>query len=94
MRRFIVDLKGIDRRAIQITRGGTGVGAFFLSRDGRTVYFSVGGFGGSVAAADAADAAARLQPASLTAGLYSVEHRWTRPAANRRGHVRRHAADG
>ncbi len=45
-RRVHVDPKGIDRRAIQITRGGTGVGAFFLSRDGRTVYFSVGGFGG------------------------------------------------
>lgn len=41
-----VDLKGIDRRAIQLTRGGSGVGGFFLSRDGRTVYFATGSFGG------------------------------------------------
>jgi tricorn protease len=40
-----VDTAGIDRRAIQITRGGPGVGSFFFSRDGRTVYFTVGGGG-------------------------------------------------
>jgi tricorn protease len=40
-----VDTAGIDRRARQITRGGPGVGAFFFSRDGRTVYFTVGGGG-------------------------------------------------
>jgi tricorn protease len=38
-----VDTAGIDRRAIQLTRGGPGVSSFFLSRDGRTVYFAVGG---------------------------------------------------
>jgi len=38
-----VDTAGIARRAVQITRGGSGVGSFFLSRDGRTVYFTVGG---------------------------------------------------
>ncbi len=44
-----VDPQGIERRAIPLTRGGTAVSAFFLSRDGRTVYFSQGaggGFGG------------------------------------------------
>jgi len=42
-----VDLKNIDRRAVQLTSGG-GVGGYFLSRDGRTVYYAVGGggFGG------------------------------------------------
>jgi tricorn protease len=42
-----VDLTGIERRARQITRGTTGVGGYFLSRDGRTVFYAVGGgFGG------------------------------------------------
>jgi tricorn protease len=42
-----VDLTGIERRARQITRGAAGVGGYFLSRDGRTVYYAVGGgFGG------------------------------------------------
>jgi tricorn protease len=37
-----VDLRGIDRRAVQLTRGG-GVGSWFLSRDGRTVIYAIGG---------------------------------------------------
>jgi tricorn protease len=43
-----VDTTGIERRAVQLTRGDYGVGGYFLSRDGRTVYFAVGGggFGG------------------------------------------------
>ena len=43
-----IDLKGIDRRVTQLTRGTLGVGSYFLSRDGRTVYYAVGGggFGG------------------------------------------------
>jgi tricorn protease len=43
-----IDLKGIDRRVTQLTRGNSGVGSYFLSRDGRTVYYAVGGggFGG------------------------------------------------
>lgn len=41
-----IDSDGIERRAIQLTRGTTPVGAFFLSRDGRTVTFTVGGGGG------------------------------------------------
>ena len=48
----------------------TGVGAFFLSRDGRTVYYAVGGGSAGVAAA-AVDAAARRQP-TRQSGLYSV----------------------
>jgi tricorn protease len=42
-----VDPAGIDRRAVQLTRGSPGVSSFFLSRDGRMVYFATGGgFGG------------------------------------------------
>jgi tricorn protease len=40
-----VDTAGIERRAIQLTRGEAGVSGYFLSRDGRTVYFAVGGGG-------------------------------------------------
>ena len=56
-----IDLNGIERRAIQLTRGADPVGAFFLSADGRTIYFTVtggsgaggrGGRGGGAAAAD------------------------------------------
>ena len=54
-----VDTAGIERRARQITRGGPGVGSFFLSRDGRTIYFTVGGggfgFGPPAAAASGTD---------------------------------------
>ncbi|MES2178803.1 MAG: S41 family peptidase [Gemmatimonadota bacterium] len=41
-----VDAEGIERRAVALTSGGTSVGSFFLSRDGRTVFFSIGGGGG------------------------------------------------
>ncbi len=41
-----VDEARIDRRAVQLTRGTSGASAFFLSRDGRTIYFTVGGGGG------------------------------------------------
>jgi tricorn protease len=41
-----IDADGIERRAMQITTGATGVGTFFLSRDGRTIYFTAGGGGG------------------------------------------------
>jgi tricorn protease len=34
-----LDTAGIGRRAVQLTRGTNGVGAYFLSRDGRTIYF-------------------------------------------------------
>ncbi|WP_291155626.1 S41 family peptidase [Gemmatimonas sp. UBA7669] len=41
-----IDAEGIADRATQLTRGSVAVGAFFLSRDGRTVYFTAGGGGG------------------------------------------------
>lgn len=65
-----VDVTGIEKRAIQLTRGTAGVSSFFLSRDGRTVYFAIGAGGGgrgggrSAAGAGAAD--------NSQSGLYSV----------------------
>ena len=35
-----IDLPGIEKRARQLTSGENGVGSTFLSRDGRTVYFT------------------------------------------------------
>jgi tricorn protease len=35
-----VDTTGIRQRAVQLTRGSNGVGTYFLSRDGRTIYFT------------------------------------------------------
>jgi tricorn protease len=35
-----VNTDGIARRAVQLTRGTSGVGSYFLSRDGRTIYFT------------------------------------------------------
>jgi len=37
---LVVDAEGIGRRAIQLTTGDNGAGSFFLSRDGRTIYFT------------------------------------------------------
>ena len=45
-----IDLDDIEKRANQITRGTTPVTAFFLSNDGRTIYFAAGGGGGRGAA--------------------------------------------
>ncbi len=52
-----VDEEGIARRAVQLTRGTSGAGAFFLSRDGRTIYFTSGGGagGGGQSGADGDD---------------------------------------
>ena len=36
----VVEADGIGKRAAQITRGENGVGSYFLSRDGRTIYFT------------------------------------------------------
>ncbi|MDQ6613076.1 MAG: S41 family peptidase, partial [Gemmatimonadota bacterium] len=64
------DVSDIERRAIVLTSGTSGVGGFFLSRDGKSVYYALGGGGGGRggngrgAAAGAPDAAA--------SGLYSV----------------------
>jgi len=35
-----LDMEGIKRRAIQITSGNDAVGRFFLSKDGRTIYYA------------------------------------------------------
>jgi tricorn protease len=35
-----LDTAGIGRRPIQLTRGSNGVGTYFLSRDGRTIFFT------------------------------------------------------
>lgn len=64
-----IDLKGIDRRAIQLTRGA-GTGAFFLSRDGRTVFYSVGGGGGGRGGGRGGRGGAA--PDNSQNGLYSV----------------------
>src|SRR5688500_15392086 len=40
-----VDVDGIERRAVQLTRGSQAVSGFVLSRDGRTVYFAKGAGG-------------------------------------------------
>jgi hypothetical protein len=44
-----VDEERIERRAVQLTRGSSGASAFFLSRDGRTIYFTVGAAAGPAA---------------------------------------------
>jgi tricorn protease len=62
-----VDADGIERRAVQLTRGTNNVGNnFFMSRDGRTVYYTVGGggFGGGGQGAGAQN--------NEAAGLYSI----------------------
>lgn len=35
-----IDLEGIDRRAVQLTRGSNGVGSYFLSANGETIYYT------------------------------------------------------
>ncbi len=62
-----IDEAGIERRAVQLTRGTVGVSSFFLSRDGRTIYFATGaggGFGGGGQQQAATD--------SSDAGLFSI----------------------
>src|ERR1017187_8928626 len=41
-----IDLDGIEKRAMQLTRGASPVTGFFLSNDGRTIYFATGAAGG------------------------------------------------
>lgn len=65
---FRVDDEGIDRRAVQLTRGPVGVGAFFLSRDGRTITFTSGGGGGFGGGGQAAPA----DSDSPNTGLFQV----------------------
>lgn len=37
---LVLDMDRIDRRAVQLTRGENPAGSFFLSKDGKTVYFT------------------------------------------------------
>ncbi|HLA90186.1 MAG TPA: S41 family peptidase [Gemmatimonadaceae bacterium] len=65
-----VELSGIEKRAVQLTSGTSAVGGYFLSRDGRTVYYAVGGggFGGGGGRGGRGGAA----PDNSQNGLYSV----------------------
>jgi tricorn protease len=70
-----VDLDGIEKRAIQLTRGSAAVSSFFLSTDGRTVYYAVGGgFGGRGAAPAPAPGrgAAAAQADTQSTGLFAI----------------------
>jgi tricorn protease len=64
-----IDETGIERRAIQLTRGTVPVGAFFLSRDGRTITFTVGGGGGF---GGGGQNAAPVDPENPNVGLFSI----------------------
>lgn len=64
-----IDEVGIERRAIQLTRGALPVGAFFLSRDGRTITFTVGGGGGF---GGGGQNAAPVDPENPNVGLFSI----------------------
>ncbi len=63
-----VDGQGIERRAMQLTRGTLPVSAFFLSRDGRSIYYTVGGGVGTGGGQNAPAA----DPESPTVGLFSI----------------------
>jgi len=63
-----IDEAGIARRAVQLTRGGTAVGQYFLARDGRTVYFTVGGGGGGGGGGQAV----AVDPESPNVGLFAM----------------------
>ncbi len=62
-----IDAQGIERRAMQLTRGTLPVSAFFLSRDGRTIHFTVGGAGGG-----GGQNASAADPDSPNVGLFSI----------------------
>ncbi|HYV97839.1 MAG TPA: S41 family peptidase [Gemmatimonadaceae bacterium] len=71
-----VDEAGIDRRAVQLTTGANAVGQVFLSNDGRTIYYTMGGGGGAAGGGGRGRGrgAAPAAPAADegTAGLYSI----------------------
>ncbi|MBL0171601.1 MAG: PD40 domain-containing protein [Gemmatimonadaceae bacterium] len=64
-----IDAEGIEKRAMQLTRGTIGVGAFFLARDGRSITFTVGGGGGF---GGGQGAAAPVDPENPNVGLFSI----------------------
>jgi tricorn protease len=63
-----IDLDRIEPRARQLTRGTSAVTGFFLSNDGRTIYFATGGGGGRGAAPVPTPAPARGRGAAPAAG--------------------------
>lgn len=65
-----IDDSGIERRVTQLTRGANGVGAYFLSRDGRTIYFTVGGGGGF--GGGGGQGGANVDPENPNLGLFSM----------------------
>ena len=65
-----IDLNNIERRAVELTSGANSVSQFFLSRDGRTVHYTIGGGGGRGGAGQGARGAGAADPAAN--GLYSV----------------------
>ena len=76
-----IDLDGIEKRANQLTRGTSVVTGFFLSNDGRTVYFATGAGGGrggpgTGPGADPAPARGarrgRRQPTDQASGLFAI----------------------
>jgi tricorn protease len=64
-----IDTAGIARRAVALTRGAAGAGSPFLSRDGRTLYYTVGGGGGGGGGRGGAGAA---PAAEGDAGLWAI----------------------
>jgi tricorn protease len=77
----MIDLAGIEKRANQITRGANAVSGFFVSNDGRTIYFAVGGGGGRGRGATPAPAPAPARgrgaapPATedTSSGLFAID---------------------
>jgi len=73
-----IELDGIEKRAIQLTRGSAAVSGFFLSTDGHTVYYVAGGgFGGRGAAPTPAPgpgrgAAAAAATDTQNTGLFAI----------------------
>lgn len=69
-----VDEAGILKRAKMITTGTNGVGSIFLSNDGRTIYFTMGGGGGGAGGGGRGRGAAAPAAAADdgAAGLYAI----------------------
>ncbi|HEX5070043.1 MAG TPA: S41 family peptidase [Vicinamibacterales bacterium] len=74
-----IELQGIEKRAVQLTTGANAVTGFFLSNDGRTIYFATGGAGArGRGAAPAPATPGRGQGAAAPAGgegpaLYAID---------------------